>query len=205
MIEQLILVRHGETLHNVSGVTQGWNDSALSEAGERQIRQLAERVVRYQPTALFSSPLPRAVSTANAISEITGLEVQLLEDLREMNYGEWEGQSFLTIRAAQADHFRRFVDDPACPCPGGESHLDVRSRMQRAFETIADGRPQRVIAVSHGTAIRVGATALLNLDVSVSRQLAVDNASINLFIRRGDRFVLKLWNDTSHCAEGLDS
>jgi broad specificity phosphatase PhoE len=198
LIEQLILVRHGETLHNVSGVTQGWNDSALSVAGERQIRQLAEKIRQYQPTALFSSPLPRAVSTANAISGITGLEVQLLEDLREMNYGEWEGQSFVNIRAEQADQFRRFVEDPACRCPGGESHLDVRARMRRAFETIS-AAGARAIAVSHATAIRVGTTALLNVEVGVSRHLAIDNASINIFIRRGDRFVLKLWNDTSHC------
>lgn len=200
MIEQLILVRHGETLHNVTGVTQGWNDSALSVAGERQILRLAQRLIGHQPTVLFSSPLPRAVSTAQAISDATGLEIQLLDDLREMNYGEWEGQSFLDIRATQAERFRRFVADPASPCPGGESHLDVRERMSRALDTITNGA-ERAVVVSHGTALRLGATALLKVDAGMSRHLAVDNASISIFIRRGDRFVLKLWNDTSHCGE----
>ena len=202
MTSQLILIRHGETMNNINGVTQGWNDSALSPAGEKQIRQVAERLARYQPTALFSSPLARAVSTARAISDVAGLEIQLLDDLREMNYGEWQGQSFLAIRELQADVFRKFVDDPAYPCPGGESHVDVRERMNKAFQQMMNGEPSTIIAVSHGTAIRVGATALLSIDVGASRQLAIDNASISIFLRRKDRFVLKVWNDTTHCEEG---
>lgn len=202
MNDQLILIRHGETLNNVAGLTQGWNDSALTEAGERQIKSLAARLLRHEPTALFSSPLPRAVSTARAISEVTGLEMRLLDDLREMNYGEWEGRSFMDVRAQEHDAFRRFVDDPSCPSPGGESHVDVRERMRRAFDTIAaNGAPGRVIAVSHATAIRVGATALLDVDVGASRHLAIDNASISIFVKRGDRYVLKVWNDTTHCEE----
>jgi broad specificity phosphatase PhoE len=57
---------------------------------------------------------------------------------------------------------------------------------------------RRVVAVSHGTAIRIAATALLQLPIGAARHFAQDNASVNIFVRRGDKFVLKLWNDTSH-------
>ena len=202
MIDQLVLVRHGETVHNAAGIAQGWNDSALSERGTLQVLGLGERLARLKPTALFSSPLSRALATAQAIADATGLEIRTLDELREMNYGGWEGKSFLDVRRDDEEIYRRWIDDADCPCPGGESHNDLRARMERAFRAIeasANGQPLRAVAVSHGTAIRVAATALLDVPTMTSRHFAQDNAAVNLFVRRGDRMVMKVWNDTSHC------
>jgi broad specificity phosphatase PhoE len=198
MTEQLFLVRHGETLQNVAGITQGWNDSDLSEKGRRQVRVLAERIAKHAPTALYSSTLGRALSTAQEIADATGLTVQTLDDLREMNYGSWEGQSFLEVRRNDLELYHRWIADPDYPCPDGESHNDVRRRMERAFAAIDSARP---VVVAHGTAIRIGATLLLNAPVETSRHLAQDNAALNVFLRRGERWILKLWNDTTHCVE----
>ena len=202
MIDQLVLVRHGETVHNAAGIAQGWNDSALSDRGAQQVLLLAERIARLKPTMLFSSPLSRARATAQAIADATGLEILTLDDLREMNYGGWEGKSFLDVRRDDEAIYRRWIDDPDCPCPGGESHNDLRARMERAFRAIeasANGQPLRAVVVSHGTAIRVAATALLGIPTMTSRFFAQDNAAMNLFVRRGGRLVMKVWNDTSHC------
>ena len=57
----------------------------------------------------------------------------------------------------------------------------------------------RAVAVTHGTAIRVAATILLDTPVTTARHFAQDNAALNIFLRRGDRMVMKLWNDASHC------
>ena len=198
MTSHLILVRHGETLHNVAGIAQGWNDSELSDKGRRQVERLAERLMQYKPTAIYSSTLGRALSTAEAIGRMTGLEVTTLDDLREMNYGGWEGRSFLDVRREDNDTYERWIGDPDCPCPSGESHNDVRRRMERAFASLSSERP---VVVTHGTAIRIGVTALLEVPVLVSRHFAQDNAALNLFIRRGERWVLKHWNDSTHCLE----
>jgi broad specificity phosphatase PhoE len=69
--------------------------------------------------------------------------------------------------------------------------------MARAFAA-ASGSARPVI-VTHGTALRIGATVLLDAPVAFARHLAQDNASVSIFVRRGERMVLKLWNDTSHC------
>lgn len=196
MSRQLFLVRHGETLHNAAGIAQGWNDSALSDRGAEQVRRLGMRLAQLQPTALYSSPLGRALSTAEAIANATGLPIQTLEDLREMNYGGWEGKSFLDVRRDDISIYEQWINDGDCPCPEGESHNDVRRRFERAMESIDSERP---IVVTHGTAIRIGATALLNVPVMTSRHFAQDNAALNLFIWRGDRWVMKHWNDTTHC------
>lgn len=197
MLDQLILVRHGQTVHNVAGIAQGWNDSALSEDGARQVAALARRLASDGITAIYSSPLERAMSTARAIAEAGKLPITTLDDLREMNYGTWEGQSFLAVRRTDEEIYRRWVDDPAVPCPNGESHNDVLARVKNAFANMR--MEGRVVVVTHGTAIRISATALLQLPVTTARLFAQDNASVNIFIRRGDRYVLKVWNDTSHC------
>ena len=195
MISQLILIRHGETVQNAAGIAQGWNDSALSELGERQVRAVAQRLHVYGADALYSSPLGRAMSTAAIISEALGLEIRTLDGLREMGYGRWEGQSFREVRKADHEIFLRWSVDADCPSPEGESHNDVRRRIAEALTQVEAARP---IIVTHGTAIRIAATLLMELPVMASRLFAQDNAAINVFERRGDRMVLKLWNDTNH-------
>ena len=196
--QQLILVRHGETLHNVAGIAQGWQDSALSDRGSAQVQALADRIRSFSPDALYCSPLGRARTTADWMARATGLDVTVLDDLREMNYGAWEGKSFLDVRKTDPESYRRWISEPGFPSPEGESHQDVLVRMTRAFEQMS--RAKRPVAVTHGTAIRIGATGLLNAPIAMAYQLAQDNASINVFIWRGNRCVLKVWNDTTHCA-----
>jgi len=193
VIEKLILVRHGETVHNAQGIAQGWNDSALSPRGEEQVARLAARLAKQNADAIISSPLGRALSTANVIAGAIGLEVTTLDELREMNYGGWEGRSFLDVRRDDAETYERWIADGDCRCPGGESHNDVRRRFANALEMIQAARP---VLVTHGTAIRIAVTVLLELPVLASRHFAQDNAAMNVFLRRGDRWVMKLWNDS---------
>ncbi len=219
-MEQLLLVRHGETEYNVAGLAQGWSDSPLSPRGRVQVQHLAERVRRFHPDALYCSPLGRAVSTAEAIADVTGLEIRIVDGLREMSYGSWENRSFLDVRRDDADNFRRWSAEPDFASPGGESHVVVRDRFDRALrhelgygerggddsswrlhEPGVSGMSKRPVVVSHGTAIRIVATSLLELPHSASRHLAQDNAALNLFLWRIDRWVLKVWNDTTHYSE----
>jgi broad specificity phosphatase PhoE len=196
--EQLILVRHGETVHNVAGIAQGWNDSALSDRGRRQVARLAERVAAMGVDTIYSSSLNRAFETARAIGQAADLGITTLDDLREMNYGGWEGRSFLDVRRDDVEVYRSWIADPDAASPNGESHNDVRARLERAFAGMS-GR--RVVVVTHGTAIRIAATALMQLPTLAAARFAQQNAAINIFVRRDDHFVLKLWNDTTHCGD----
>ncbi|HEX6640814.1 MAG TPA: histidine phosphatase family protein [Thermoanaerobaculia bacterium] len=193
MSRQLILVRHGQTVDNVAGIAQGWNDSALSDVGRDQVQRLAERLASMHPTALYSSPLGRALATAEAIAAATGLEIRQLPELREMNYGGWEGRSFLDVRRDDEEIYQRWIADEEATCPAGESHADVRRRLEHAFARINSDRP---VVVTHGTAIRIAATALLDVPTMTARHFAQDNAAMNVFVWRNDHWVLKVWNQT---------
>ena len=194
MTRELILVRHGETTHNVERITQGWSDRELSETGRQQVQRLAAKLKELQPTALYSSPLGRAMSTARAISDATGLEIVQLDELREMHYGRWEGRKFLDIRRDDQEIYKRWITDEHCACPEGESHHDVRQRLERAFASVSS---ERAVLVAHGTAIRIGAMALLGLPIMGALRFAQDNAAMNVFAQRADgTWILKVWNQT---------
>jgi phosphoserine phosphatase len=202
MISKLIFVRHGETIDNVRRVAQGWSDSELSERGRHQVSQLAQRLQHVAATSIFCSTLPRAIATAEVISQKLGLPIQLMEDLREMHCGEWEGSSFVAVRETNPEFYRKWAGDPLVPCPGGESFHDVLMRMRRAVDTISrmpDLAGKVPVIVSHGTAIRVTATGLLEIPLINARNFTQDNAALNIFEWRSDRWVLKTWNDTTHC------
>ena len=204
-MKRLILVRHGETVDNLRRVAQGWSDSELSDRGRAQVQQLAHRLTTLAPTALYSSTLPRAVSTARAISEITGLAPMFLDELKEMNCGDWEGSSFDTLRENNPELYAAWSRDPHLPCPSGESFHDVLLRFRRALSRIeAEGGGDCPVLVSHGTAIRIAATELLGLPLGVARHFAQDNAAINIFELRPERVVLRTWNDATHCMDGMD-
>lgn len=195
MIDEVFFVRHGQTAHNVAGIAQGWNDSELSELGRMQVQKLAQRIRELAPTALYSSPLGRALSTAEAIRDVTGLEIITNDDFREMNYGRWEGCSFLDVRRTDEEIYRRWIVDGEVPCPDGESHMDVQRRIMRGLATVTTERP---LIVTHGTALRIAATALLGIPVTTSRNFAQENAALNVFVKRGERWILKHWNDVGH-------
>lgn len=182
-------------MHNVAGVAQGWGDSELSDRGRQQVARVAERLAAVGADVLFSSPLKRALTTARQISQSTGLPIRPLEELREMNYGRWEGQKFLDVRKNDEENYQRWITEDEFACPGGESHAQVRARIVSALGVAS--AEKRAILVTHGTAIRVAATVLLGLPLSASRQFAQDNAAINIFVRRGDLWVMKRWNDTN--------
>ena len=197
MSRQLILVRHGQTEHNIAGFAQGWGDSALSVSGREQVLRLAERLQSLSPTALYCSPLGRARATAQAIADRTGLPIVEVEELREMNYGGWEGRSFLDVRREDEAGYQQWISEAEACCPDGESHAGVRRRLEQVFSRIND---DRAVLVSHGTAIRIAVTALLDVPVMTSRHFAQDNAAINIFDWRAGRWVMKIWNDATHCA-----
>src|SRR5437773_1398142 len=98
----LILVRHGETEANVQQLWHGSLDAPLTERGRQQVlataQQLKKLATRYPIDAFYVSPLPRAQSTADAIAQAIGKRLQVENDLREFDLGDWEGRSFLALK-----------------------------------------------------------------------------------------------------------
>lgn len=143
----LLLVRHGETDWNAVGRLQGHTDRPLSDVGREQARRLADEIAREQFDAVYASDLARARETAEIVAERLRLPVVLDPDLREKDWGNWEG---LTST-------ERFGVELV-----GESTEQHEKRMLGALRRIAAEHPSgRVLVVTHGGSMRrVQAAAL---------------------------------------------
>ena len=165
MARRLILIRHGQVEERFEGRFVGSTDAVLSPAGLRQAQGLAAWVAGKQPGACFCSPLQRCVATARAA--VAGLSLQPVPDpdLREADFGEWEGLSFSDIAgkdAAAVDRWARF--EPGFRFPGGESIADFTKRIGAAADRMAAAPQETVVAFTHGGVIRFMLCALLRLD-----------------------------------------
>jgi broad specificity phosphatase PhoE len=151
MAAELWLVRHGETDWNLQGLYQGQADIPLNETGLAQARQTAAALDQAGQSfaAIYSSPLARALQTAEECACRLGLEVRLVADLREIHQGEWQGKNYAAVVAQFSDHPR--VELRA---PGGESVAEVAARMAAAADEIAAAHAgEAVLIFSHGLAL----------------------------------------------------
>lgn len=150
----LLLVRHGETDWNADGRLQGHTDRPLNEYGRRQAQQLAEELDGEELEAIYSSDLARARETAEIVGQRLGLPTVLDPDLREKDWGTWEG-----LTAVERDRVE-FV---------GESTEAHQERMLRALRRISQRHPGggRVLVVTHGGSMRRVQTATLGLALPV--------------------------------------
>jgi probable phosphomutase (TIGR03848 family) len=192
----VLLVRHGLTDANTSGVLAGWTPGVhLAEKGREQAAALAERLAPLPVAAIVSSPLERCQETAAAIA--TGREALTVETddrLGECRYGEWEGQSLKTLAK---DPLWKIVQahPSAARFPGGEA---LRETQARAIESVrahnaAFGDDETWIAVSHGDVIKSILADALGMHLDAFQRIQVDPCSVSV-VRYTDLrpFVLRM-------------
>jgi broad specificity phosphatase PhoE len=179
----LLLMRHAETDDNVHMRLSGWTDTDLSLRGESQIELLADHFNREhgQIDALYSSPLIRARRTAEAIGALTGHTPILVDDLREMYFGELDGRPFEELREAYAHLLdadeNSDVED--FMWPSGESRSGFSARALRVINEIAGRHPGKPVGVvTHGGLIATLLTLLHGESAANWRKWVVPNASL---------------------------
>ncbi|MEK7693003.1 MAG: histidine phosphatase family protein [Chloroflexota bacterium] len=203
---RLILVRHGETEHNRSGLTLGRADVPLNDRGRAQARAVAASFV-HPPAAIYASPLARAHDTARAIGAATGVAVTVEPDLVEMDVGEMEHLAGAELRERYPDFLHLWLSGDAADArmPGGETLREVQTRAWEAIERIRQVHPAaEVVAVTHNFVILTTVCRALNLPLSEFRRLRHGLASRTVIdIRDGGATLIQL-NDNAHLlAAGL--
>jgi len=194
-------IRHGETEWNAQGRWCGRTDVPLSDVGRRQAQLLARRLQPLPVEALYSSPLGRAMETAQIIGQAVGREPVADGRLVELNYGAWEGSTYEESKRTAPAVYAAWDADPASQAPpGGETGEQLIERVTPFLAEMAQRHPcGNVVVVSHKTVCRLVACHILGLPLSEYRQrIPMENAALNIFeVREGTWRVIAL-NDTSH-------
>ena len=185
---QLWLLRHGATEWALNGRHTGRTDLPLLAEGEEEARQLAPVLMQQRFAAVFSSPLQRARRTC----ELGGLgeHMQLLQDLLEWNYGDYEGITTADIHRSVPDWslFRH-------GCPNGEDAAAVQTRCERAIRVAMEAPGAGDVALfAHGHLLRALAGTWLGLGAVGGRLLTLSTGSICVLgVERGNHAILR-WN-----------
>lgn len=198
---RIYLVRHGETVWNAVGKFQGHTDVPLSEIGRDQTKKLAARLSNEKILAFYSSDLSRAKETAQILAEPHGLPVDYIPDLREINFGRWEGLTIKEISETYGDITTKWWASPlSTTIPDGENLQDVVVRCERALSRIIEKHEgDNVVIAAHGGVIRVIIGLALGLDLNYYWKLRLDNVALSIIeYHTPDKAILELFNDTCH-------
>ncbi len=157
LLTPAFLVRHGRTALNAEGRFRGRQDPPLDEVGRNQAAEAARTLRSIGLVAVYTSPLLRAVQTAEAVAQAAGVHVTVLEGLIDLDYGHWEGLTEDEARRRDEAAFRTFRAQPwEAIAPGGEALIGVVERVRRALVEATSTHPgQPVAAVSHEVPIRL--------------------------------------------------
>jgi probable phosphoglycerate mutase len=199
---RLYLVRHGATPRTEEDRFSGDAAVDLSSEGRRQAERLAQRLARETIAAVYSSPLGRAVETAEVISRPHGLALVSREGLKEISHGHWEGLTRAEVEQRYAEEYRLWEADPFTFAPvDGESGVSVLARALPVIREIVTNHAGRnVLVVSHKATLRLVLSSLLGFDPRGYRdRLDQSPACLNVVdFRDLVRVRLMLFNDVSH-------
>ncbi|MEW6721701.1 MAG: histidine phosphatase family protein [Candidatus Micrarchaeota archaeon] len=150
MATTVYLMRHCQSVANAErryNCTIG-EDRGLSDEGKRQARRVSRFFIGRRIGAIYSSPFPRTMQTAGAVSEAAGAGVETLESFGELDCGEWDGRTESEIQSLFPDAWKGWHYDPQNnPIPGGESLLDVQTRVLPDFRKLVKRHENGSIAI----------------------------------------------------------
>ncbi|NPV78331.1 MAG: MSMEG_4193 family putative phosphomutase [Anaerolineae bacterium] len=187
----LLLIRHGENDFIGKGLAGRLQGVHLNDKGRRQAEALAEQLGKAPIKAIYSSPLERALETAQPLAERLGLEIQTRPGLIEVDYGEWEGKAFRQLKRLKL--WKTIQTAPAgVRFPGGESLQEAQQRVCKEIETLAGFHEQEdlIACVTHADVIRLSTAYFLGMRLDDFQRLSVSIASMTVFQIHEKRFRL---------------
>jgi broad specificity phosphatase PhoE len=173
-----IFIRHGESTATeyIAGRTQ----VSLSEKGKKEAERTASLLAGIKIDKLISSPLQRTRETAGYISRACGLDIEVMEDFIETDFGEWTGCSFVDLRKEKSWSDWNSFRSGTTP-PGGESMLGTQHRMVNGIKKLQDKYPDKTIAVvSHGDPIRTLFLYYLAMPLDMILRIRINTASVSI-------------------------
>jgi probable phosphoglycerate mutase len=177
----LVLIRHATNDWVHKGLLAGWTPGVhLNEEGQSQAQALGKRLAASHLDAVYSSPLERALETAQAVAEPHGLEVQIKEGIGEVKYGEWNGQPLKKLVKSPL-WMAVQVYPSGTRFPGGETIGEMQARVVAALGEIRSAHPDGIVAaVAHADVIKAAAAYYAGVPLDMFQRLVISPASVTI-------------------------
>lgn len=202
---RVLLVRHGQSVANCEKFFAGSLDSPLTALGVSQAELTAQYIANnYQVDGVYSSDLQRAYITAKALADRIGQQVIALQDLREINGGQWQGRKFEILPQMFPQSYGLWLSDIGnAACDGGESVAQMQSRVMNALHRIVLDNPGKTVVIAtHGTPIRSIQCACEGKSLAQMKDVKwVSNASVSQLIFEDNRFRIEQISYDAHLGQ----
>ena len=200
---KIMLVRHGLTEWNNLGKMQGSSNVQLSPDGLHQARLLAAHCPFHTADAIYSSPLARAETTAMILSNKFNIHVQIVPELRETCFGDWEGKFLRDIAKDDPINFEKFFMQPEeLKIPNAETFKQTQLRAMDAVQKIIDKhsaeKNSHIIIVAHGAVNRTILCSFLDMPLNKMWSIAQFNTAVNILREDDGNWIVELMNSTAH-------
>lgn len=193
MVANLVLVRHGETEWSRTRRHTSFTDLELTDDGRRAASRLTPSLANWKFAAFLSSPRRRARETAALALPRAAIAID--DDLAEWNYGKYEGLTTATIHESFDPKWNLWTDG----CPGGETPLDVATRVDRVLARLATIEGD-ALCFAHGHVLRVLVARWIGLPPERGSSFFLDTATLSVLGHEHSRQVVVRWNE--HAARG---
>ncbi|MBS4536252.1 histidine phosphatase family protein [Clostridium sp. D2Q-14] len=196
-MNKLYLIRHGETIWNKIGIIQGQADISLTKKGEKQAFLVSNKLKDANIRHIYSSDLNRAYDTAKIIAKNLDISVSKKEELREINFGAWQGFTIKYIKKAYNKEYEIWRNEPyLLTIPKGESLIKVQERVMRFINRLDESHKyNNILIVSHSVVIKVIILGLLDLDLVTYRKFSISNCGLTIIEFIEKRKVIKCLNE----------
>lgn len=197
---EFLLIRHATNDFVKTGKLAGWTPGVhLNEDGRNQAAALGASLAKTRLAAIYASPLERALETAQAVADHhPGLNVQPLEAVGEVRYGEWQGEKLSRLRREALWEIVQVYPSRA-HFPGGEAIRQAQARAVDALEVLVTRhRDQRVVVVSHSDIIKLIVAHYLGAHLDFFQRIEISPASLTVIrLGSGRPYIVRV-NDTSY-------
>jgi broad specificity phosphatase PhoE len=182
VVTKILLIRHG----HVEGIKperfRGRADVPLTDRGTAEARAVAQRVASgWRPAKIYTSPMRRCIATGCAIAQACNIEAEILDDLKDIDYGDWQWKTYEEVKRSEPELFATWFAKPhLMRFPRGESLQELVARSADVFR-LAVGRhaQQTIVLVAHDSVIRALLLQLLDQPLSAYWRLAQEPCCIN--------------------------
>ncbi len=192
------IVRHASTEYNTQRRWQGRIDLPLDGIGIRQAQALALKFAPVLVDKVYSSPLKRALQTAEEIAKVHGLSVEIIDDLIESELSLWEGMPADEVKKKFAREYKEWATNPNANIEGIENVRSVYERTKKALEKIHNLGGEEVVVVTHAVVVRTAVCHIMNMPLESFREFIVHNASVTTVLVKNGWWRIYSLNDTSH-------
>jgi probable phosphoglycerate mutase len=201
---RLCLVRHGETEWNAERRLQGQIDIGLNETGRQQALAAGRWLRGQEIAAVYSSDLQRARSTAEAIGGALGLAVTPLPEMRERNYGIFQGLTYAEARERHPEAYAAFeARNPDHDFVSGESLKAMFARVTAKLQALAAAHAgQSIVVVVHGGVLDIVNRFVRGNPLETPRDFLIPNAGLNWIALVDGGWHIESWGETAHLEPG---